>query len=350
MTTPVTDVHAHAIIPEVEAVVAGQEGLARHRLLDAQRNGEESLAVSGKMVAQRIPQLTSVERRLRDMDAAGIDVQVVSPSPSQYHYWADEDLAMTLCRSANRGIAALVAEEPDRFVGLGLAPLQHPHLCVAALDDAVHGCGLAGIEISSHAQYAEGEGTVELSDSRLEPLWERAEELGAVIFLHPFGCTLDPRLDRFYLSNTVGQPVENATALSHLIFSGVLDRHPALEIIAAHGGGYLPTYLGRSDHAWRVRPEARRCAQLPSSYLSRITFDSLVHGSGALRALVEAVGSERVVLGSDYPFDMGSDDPVGEINSAGFDLAASRRLLGGNAARLGLIPDNTRSHTPGVPS
>lgn len=337
MSAPVIDVHAHAIVPEVEAAVAGQPGLDGHRALDALRNGAESLQVSGKMVAERIPQLTSLDRRLADMDAAGVDVQVVSPSPSQYHYWADEALARTATRAANRGIAALVAEEPTRLVGLGLVPLQHPHLCVDALDDALE-LGLAGVEISSHAPRFGDEGTVELSDDALEPFWARAAETGAVIFLHPFGCSLDARLDRFYLSNTVGQPVENAAALSHLIFAGVLDRHPELKIVAAHGGGYLPTYLGRSDHAWRVRPEARRCANPPSSYLRRIMFDSLVHGPAALRALVEAVGPDRVVLGSDYPFDMGNDGAAGEVRAAALDPHATASILGATAAGLGLAP------------
>ncbi|GAB6919747.1 amidohydrolase family protein [Rhodococcus erythropolis] len=330
MSGQVVDVHAHAIVPEVEAAVVGQPGFDVHRALDARRNGAESLTVSGKMFAARIPQLTGLDRRLADMDAAGIDVQVVSPSPSQYHYWADLELARTVTSSANRGIAALVAEEPSRLVGLGLVPLQHPDAMVGALDDAVLTCGLAGVEISS---FAPG---VELSDERLEPFWTRAAELKAVVFLHPFGCSLDERLDRFYLSNTVGQPVENAVALSHIIFSGVLDRHPTLKLVAAHGGGYLPTYLGRSDHAWDVRPEARRCADRPSSYLTRITFDSLVHGSGALRKLVDAVGAESVVLGSDYPFDMGNDDPVAEVREAGFTDAVTRSILVDNAFRLGL--------------
>lgn len=346
MSTPVIDVHAHAIVPEVEAVVAGQPGLAEHKSLDVLRNGAESMKISGAMVAARIPQLTSLERRLADMDAAGVDVQVVSPSPSQYHYWADEALSRTVFRSANRGIAALVAEEPERLVGLGLVPLQHPGLCVEALDDAL-GMGLAGVEISSHAPRFGSDGTVELSDDALDPFWAHAAATGAVVFLHPFGCTLDARLDRFYLANTVGQPVENATALSHLIFSGVLDRHPDLKIVAAHGGGYLPTYLGRSDHAWRVRPEARRCRELPSSYLRRLTFDSLVHGPDALRALVNAAGSESVVLGSDYPFDMGNEDAAGEVRAASLGADATESVLGGTAVRLGLAP-RISSHTNGA--
>ncbi len=154
------------------------------------------------------------------------------------------------------------------------------------------------------------------------------------MFLHPFGCSLDERLDRFYLSNTVGQPVENAVAISHLIFGGVLDRHPELRILAAHGGGYLPTAIGRSDRAWAVRPEARGCEHPPSTYLSKLWFDTVVHDERALRALVEVAGADRVVLGSDFPFDMGLDDPVAFVRGAGLEDSVVERVLAGNAEDL----------------
>jgi aminocarboxymuconate-semialdehyde decarboxylase len=330
-TTGVVDVHAHAILGAVEAAVAGDPRLEAHKALDLVRNGAESTAVSGRMVAERIPLLTRLDARLAAMDAAGVDVQLVSPSPSQYHYWADPVLARTLYRTAHRGLADLVAQAPERLRGLGLVPLQHPDLLVEALDDAL-AHGHAGVEISSHAP------GVELSDERLEPFWAHAAATGALVFLHPFGCTLDERLDRFYLANTVGQPVENAVALSHLIFAGVLDRYPGLRVLAAHGGGYLPTFIGRSDHAWEVRPEARGCAEPPSSYLARLWFDSLVHTPDALRALVNAVGADRVLLGSDFPFDMGVTDPVERLAAAGLTPDQQHAIASGNAADLGLRP------------
>ncbi|WP_435526271.1 amidohydrolase family protein [Microbacterium elymi] len=228
----------------------------------------------------------------------------------------------------NRLVAEHVAAAPERLTGLGLVPLQHPARIVECLDDAVLGRGLAGVEISSFA------GDVELSDERLEPFWARAAQLGAIVFLHPFGCSLDERLDRFYLANTVGQPVENAVALSHLIFAGVLDRHPGLRIVAAHGGGYLPTSIGRSDHAWRVRPDARGCAHEPSSYLKRIWFDTVVHDPSVLRHLIEVAGPSQVVLGSDFPFDMGPEDPVGFVRGAGLPDDVTQRILTGTADEL----------------
>lgn len=326
----VIDVHAHLLLPSVQAEVQHRapELVAEAAALEVIRNGSESLAVSGAMIGARIPQLTDVSARLASMDAQGVDVQWVSASPNHFYPWAPEGLAVWTAMEANRLVAAHVAQAPDRLVGLGLVPLQHPERVVEYLDDAVLGRGLAGVEISSFA------GDVELSDARLEPFWARAAELGAVIFLHPFGCSLDERLDRFYLSNTVGQPTENAVALSHLIFAGVLDRHPDLKIVAAHGGGYLPFAIGRSDRAWSVRPEAQRCAHAPSSYLKKIWFDTVVHDPAALRHLVDVAGPSRVVLGSDYPFDMGLDDPVAFVRGAGLSVDVTESILGGNAATL----------------
>lgn len=337
---PTVDVHAHILIPALQQLVADADpaGFATHQALEARRNGPESMAASGRMIKERWPQLTDLGRRLADMDAAGVDVQLVSASPSHFYYFAGTELSLSVAKQANHAVREFVDRAPERFNGLGLVPLQHPALMVEALDHAVLECGLLGVEIGSFAATPAdpGRSTVELSDPRLELFWSRAEELGALVFLHPFGCSLDERLDRFYLANTVSQPAENAVALSHLIFGGVLDRHPGLKVLAAHGGGYLPTKLGRSDHSWKVRPEARSCAAPPSSYLKRIHFDSLVHSAAELRALVAAAGPEQVLLGSDYPFDMGTDNPVADVLAAGLPPTAEAHVLGGNAAALGI--------------
>lgn len=326
----IIDVHAHVLLPSLHAEVERRapEGIAAAADLDNRRNGAASQAVSGPMIAARIPRLLDVNERLRVMDEQGVDRQWVSASPNHYYPWADEELAVWAAGEANRLIAEHIAAAPGRLAGLGLVPLQRPDLCRELLDDAVLTHGLLGVEISSAA------GGVELSDERLEPFWERAAELGCPVFVHPFGCSLDERLDRFYLVNTVGQLVENAVAISHLIFGGVFDRHPNLRIVAAHGGGYLPTAIGRSDHAWRVRPDAQGCAHPPSHYLTKMWFDTVVHDAGALRHLIEVAGASQVVMGSDYPFDMGSEDPVGFIRDAGLDRATTSAVLGENAADL----------------
>ena len=339
------DVHAHHMVRAVEELVAAHAGAVQQRTLEERRTGAESMLVTRQMVSERMPRLTRLEARLDDMDRARIDVHVVSPSPAQYHYWAEAELAVRICTTANDGIAALVAGRPDRLVGLGLVPLQHPSLMVELLDHALDR-GLRGVEISSFAPGPDGARTVELSDVRLDPFWAHAAERGALVFMHPLGCSLDGRLDRFYLANVVGQPVESAVALSHLILSGVLDRHPTLRFLASHGGGYLPTFMGRSDHGWHVRPDVRGCAHVPSSYLTRLYYDSLVHSPESLRLLVGLVGAERVMLGSDHPFDMGVDDPLDRLLAAGLPDDDVQAIVSGNAHRLGLVPRATAATSP----
>jgi aminocarboxymuconate-semialdehyde decarboxylase len=211
---------------------------------------------------------------------------------------------------------------------VGTVALQHPDLAVRHLEQCVAELGLRGIQIGTSA------GERELDDPALADFWTRAEELRALVLIHPWGCSLGERLADYYLANTVGNPVETTVALSRIVFSGLLDRHPALDVVSVHGGGYLPTYLGRSDHAWHERPDARTCAQPPSSYLPRLWFDSLVYTPAGLRALVEAVGPDRVMLGSDYPFDMGVPDPLDRIEAAGLDEATVAAIAGVNASRL----------------
>jgi len=334
---PIIDVHAHVLLPQLEALAREHdpEGLAAQQQTDLLRNGALSQQNSGLMIRERWPLLTDPAARIGHMDKSRVEVQIISPSPSHFYAFAQKQLAAKLYQEANRLVREYIDQNPARFHGLGLAPLQHPELMVEALDDAVLTHGLAGVEIGSYAPDPHG-GTVELSDPRLEGFWERAQELGAVIFLHPFGCPLESRLDRFYLANTVAQPAENAVALSHLIFAGVLDRFPQLKLVAAHGGGYLPQVIGRSDHAWQVRPEARGCEHPPSSYLGRLWFDSLVHSPVELARLVETAGARRVLLGSDYPFDMGSDYPVEAVEAAALGQDEREGILRGNAADLGL--------------
>jgi aminocarboxymuconate-semialdehyde decarboxylase len=242
----------------------------RHRLAEAATFGRESVRVNEQQIKTIAPLLTDLSSRLEAMDEMGIDVQLVSPSPVHYHEWAHEGLAGQIAQEVNEGIAELCEQEPERLAGLGVVPLHHPALAVQALTAAVDTLGLRGVEISTSA------GDMELSDPALDPFWARAEELSALVFIHPWGCSLGARLDEHYLANIVGQPVETTLALSHIIFSGLLDRRPGLRVLGAHGGGYLPFYIGRSDHAWRVRVDSQTPVEPPSEYLRRLYFDSLV--------------------------------------------------------------------------
>jgi aminocarboxymuconate-semialdehyde decarboxylase len=326
---PTIDVHAHTIVQGAMGLVEGRPEHHAARKREAELVGAKSAPVQREMLQQIAPLLFDLERRLGAMDEARVDLQLVSPSPAHYHDWTDPGLAAQVARAVNEGIAALCEQRPERLVGLGLAPIHEPGVAESALTEAVKDLGLRGVEIPTAAPGRE------LGDKDYEAFWARAEELRAIVFIHPWGCTLGERLDRHYLFNVVGQPVETAVALSHIIFSGLLDRHPKLRILAAHGGGYLPFYSGRSDHAWRVRPEIKTPKSKPSDYLRRMWFDSLVYEPELLATLIERVGADRVLMGSDFPFDMGTPDPVGHVYGVlGLTCAERQAICGGNAADL----------------
>lgn len=324
------DMHAHTVTPAVEKLLQDCPQKKAEPELRLRTMGAASIAHNqAVMLPEAAAALTDLDVRLADMDRMGVDVQVVSPQPTQYYYWAERDLAEQVVSLQNEHIAAICARHPDRLVGLGTVALQYPELAVRQLDRAVRDLGLRGFELSTAV------GERELSDPSLEPVWARARALGCLVFIHPMGCSLGERLAPAYLSNSVGQPVETAVALSHLIFGGVLDRHPGLKICAAHGGGYLPSYIGRADHAYRTRPDAHAMLEAPSAYLRRMWFDTLLYSPAALRRLIEQVGVSQVVVGTDYPFDMGDYD-VHALVGAVPDLSddGRRAILGGNAARL----------------
>ncbi|MCS0592385.1 amidohydrolase family protein [Massilia norwichensis] len=294
------DLHCHALFPAVEKLVAGlPQKLAEPEMM-LHALGAATVDYNNKvMLPQAGPKLTNLAQRLADMDAIGVDMQLVSPTSTQHYYWAEPDLAAEVVRIQNEGMAELCATHPARFLGLGTLALQHPALAIEQLEHAVRKLGLRGVEISTMIAGKE------LADPMFESFWAKVEELGCIVFIHPFGTTLGARLDRYYLSNVIGQPLETTIALSHLIFGGVLDRYPGVKILAAHGGGYLPSYIGRSNHAHRARTDTRGCARAPGEYLRQIWFDNLVYEPEALRHLIAEVGVGQVVTGTDYPFDMG---------------------------------------------
>jgi aminocarboxymuconate-semialdehyde decarboxylase len=274
------------------------------------------------------PEHWDVDRILARMDALQIDLAAVSPSPLLFHsQWPAEPVAR-LHRRVNESMHELRRAHPSRFAPLGTVPLQDPALAVAELERCME-LGLSGVEIETQI------GGRNLDDALLLPFFVRAAELGALIFLHPFAVLGGDRLRSFYLSNLIGNPTETAVAVASLIFGGVLDRCPDLEIVCAHGGGATPALCGRWDHGARVRPELEHLGCMPSEALRRFHFDSLTHSPSALELLVRTVGADRVVLGSDYPWDMGDVAAVEHVEGAPFLTERERRMiLGENALRL----------------
>lgn len=288
--------------------------------------------VNVRQMKDRHAQLSDVETRLRDMDRMGIDVQALSPAPSQYYYYADPDVGRALSREINERIAQIVATHPDRFVGMGTVPLQDAKMATRELERCVKKLGLRGVEIGTNVN------GVDLADQRLglDPFFAKAQDLDVVVFMHPMGFTHADRMTDHYFNNIIGNPLESTLAVSHLIFGGVLDRFPRLKFCIAHGGGYLAHYHARMDHGWKARPDARTVVKKkPSSYLKRFFFDTVTFDAGLLETLIDRYGVNHVLLGSDYPYDMGDDDPVKLVERVAGLSDSDRKLInGGNAARL----------------
>jgi len=265
------------------------------------------------------------------MDEMGIDIQVVSPAPPQSFYTVPPEIGIRTAHLVNDGIAAAVAERPDRLKAMGSVPLQAGGAAAAEeLERCVGRLGFKGVQILAHV------GEREISDPDFAAFWAKAEALGAVVMIHPAGFTEARRFGRHYFNNVIGNPLDTTMALHHLIFDGVLERHPALKLIAVHGGGYLPAYSGRIDHAWGARSDSHGdLPQAPTTYLKRIYVDTIVFTPHQLEALIKLFGPDRVLLGTDYPYDMGEYDPLGHLASvAGLSPSTTAAIAGGNALRL----------------
>jgi predicted TIM-barrel fold metal-dependent hydrolase len=333
--------HAHAQQPERQKLPV-MVGGKRIKTIDVHAHcyfHEASALLGAAAAAAQLPPVNGtaeifieVDKRLAVMDAQAVDLEVLSINP--FWYSRERDLAAAIVKIQNEKLAELCASKPDRFAAFASLTLQAPDLAVQELETAVKKQGLKGAAIGGVVN------GVEFSDPQFHPVWAKAEELGVPLFIHPQGV---PELNKRFsgngwLGNTIANPLETTIALSHLIFEGTFDRFPGLKVIAAHGGGYLPSYADRSDHACLVGPKACnpevKLKKEPSEYLKQIYFDSLIFTPEAIRHLAAQVGAGQIVLGSDYPYpwQLHPVDHIFASSSLSDDDKAD--ILGRTAAKL----------------
>lgn len=326
--TRTVDIHCHVMTPEAEEIAGPLFSPEKDPFV--QFSGPASEAYNRQHFADIMPKITGVEERLRDMDRMGIDVQAISVAPPQYFYWTEPDVGVRLTRMVNDNLARIVEGDRERFVGLGTVPLQDVGLAVQEIDRVVDSYGFPGLEICTNVN------GVDFDDERFLPFFERVVERDLLLVVHPNGFTQGQRLAAYYMINTVGMPMDSTVFVGRMIFGGVLERYPELKICIVHGGGYVPFYPARFDHAYRQRSDSReRISRLPSTYLAQLYFDTMVYEPEAVGFLIDRYGADHVLLGTDYPYDMGEVDPIGLVLSVeGLDDKQVAQVVGGNALRL----------------
>jgi aminocarboxymuconate-semialdehyde decarboxylase len=305
------DIHAH-MLPEETIRRLGKESPRVAPKLIQQADGSTIMEIAGKVVQRPMPrECWDLDLRLADMDRHGVDMQAVCATVHTFFYDEERSLAAACAALQNDEIAAVAARRPDRFMGLATLPLQDPQRAADELKRVMRVLGLRGAQIGSNVNGRN------LDDPSLEPVWAMANELKAFILVHPHGEILPgDRLKSYYMRNFVGLPFETTMAGAALVFGGVIERHPDIAFCLCHGGGFVPYQAGRFVHAFNVRTEPKtRLKGSPEASLARLYYDTIVHSPRALEFLIETVGPEHVLLGSDYPFDMGELDCVARVKS-----------------------------------
>ncbi len=330
------DIHCHVHHPAADDMV--KHLLTPDREPSQRFSNELSRATNRKQMENVRSCLTSVEQRLRDMDKMGMDVQAISPSPFHFMYWLEPELAKKVSRSVNEHLASIVQAHPDRFVALAHVPLQAPDAAAEELDYCVRQLGFRGAEVGTNVVGAE------ISRGR-DQFWSKAQELDVVVFMHPNGFTGGERLADHYFTNVIGNPLDTTVAVGHLVFDGVLERFPKLKLVAAHGGGYIAHYPARMDHVWGARVDARTVLKnRPRRSLAKLYFDTIVFDREQLKHLVNLWGADHVLVGTDYPYDMGMYDPHGFVGGCDFLKDADKaKIMGLNAAKLLKITSQLKS-------
>ncbi len=321
------DIHAHFIPSSfIEQV---RRGPALDEIQIQHQEGQEWVIHPQGYRYPLAPEFFDLEAKLAHMDQLGIDVTVLSIAPPLFFYWLDADLAREFSQMANEALASLASQSNGRLYGMATVPLQEPEAAAVELRRAVVDLGLRGALIGTTME------EVPLDDHRFDPFFDTAAELGVPLVLHPYYVGLKPQFQDFYMTNLIGNPLETAVAATRLILSGCLDRHPDVTVVLVHAGGFMPYQSGRLDHGFRVRAETSAAIDTPpSSYLRRFYYDTITHAGVPLKFLVELVGSDRVVLGTDIPFDMADTRFSRYLNDFIPDDQARQAVDGGNAVRL----------------
>ena len=321
------DVHSHVAVPEAASFVKPHLDLASIPLVSFATR--DTRALNQQQDVDRASRMTQYDERLRDLEEMGVDLQVVKPLPPQCYYTVPIEIADKASRMVNDGLAEYASRHPDRFIAFGTVPLQDAVAASNELERCTKQLGFKGVQVLTNVAGRE------LSDPSLAPFWAKAEELGVLVVLHPNGFTQAERLSRYYFNNVIGNPLDTSIALHYLIFDGVLESHPDLKILAVHGGGYLAAYSGRIDHAWGARSDCRgSLPKPPTSYLKNVYVDAVVFTPHQLRHLVEVFGADKILMGTDYPYDMAELDPIAHLVSAELDSNTIAAIAGGNVRRL----------------
>lgn len=326
VTTRTIDIHTHILTQETAALLS-QAGA---KVTITPDDAESAALDVGGVVYRPFPTGGfDIARRLQDMDATGIDVHVLSATPQTYLYKQEAALGATTSAIQNDQIAKHIAAHPTRFMGIATLPMQDPKRAADELTRAVTKLGLRG------AMFASNILGKNLDDPSFEPLWAAAEELGAFMFVHPNNVAGAERLKSYYLVNLIGNPLDTTIAAACLVFGGVMDRHPRLKVCLAHAGGFMPYQAGRWIHGWRVRPEPKKnIPQEPATIVGRFLYDTIAHSDESLAFLIERAGAARVMLGSDYPYDMAMMDCVAHVRGLKISDADKAAILGNRAEAL----------------
>lgn len=323
----VVDAHAHVVVPEIARDAAPGEEWRPH----VYRDGDQQVVeIGGRQIRSSVREWQDPQIILADQDRAGVDRVVLCPLVVLVFYGAEPEEGLRRSRIQNDALEALVRAHPDRIAALGTVPLQDPQLAADELRAVMARGVLGGVEIAASVN-----GTY-LGDDRFEPFWAAVEETGALVFIHPTTKGFDaPVFDQHYLWNAVGNPLETTVTAAHLVLTGTIERHPRARILLAHGGGAIMSLRGRLRHAHSFQPQARsRLQESPEDSLRRFLYDTVTHDPTLLRQLVEFAGHDRVLLGTDHPFDMGDLTPVDTVRAAGLGEEAEAAILGENAAAL----------------